>query len=548
MATTLTLILMAVVATIFGAVSRSVHESRATLEMTGRLRDTKEQMRRDLGGLTVTVSPPVDPETGEGYLEIVEGSVGAAFSAGPPPSTLQPWDMAVNSDTGEADTTVGDFDDLLMFTARSPSGSFVGRYRDGTIESDEAEIIWFVRGRTLYRRVLLICPQTMSDMDDNHNGTADATDGNGLVDLVDTGGAAFHALYDISARPQVDPSGNTPYNFGWVPNSLADLTNRENRYAHAVHPAEVFPASTVGFPYSVGRWGQLGLPTLRECSHPLWMTWADSASRPGVTAVSQIDLWNNPHPWVDTTTTPPTPQVDRVTGTLMLPPPPAPPAPPRFMGPRIAEDVILTNVLGFDIKVWDPGAPVFYRDLDGNGLVDPGEPAILPGDPGYTASLSGGSAPISFGAYVDLGYAPFYYSGSVPPTVPPGAPAPQFSTGGNLAPALVRVYDTWSFYYEHDGISQDDDDGSGVAGDAGDVIDEGTNGFDDPVDATTGGHYPGPNPPNVMPNGLVDEPAEMEAPPPYPVPLRGIQIKIRCYEPDSRQVREVTVVHDFLPK
>jgi hypothetical protein len=85
---------------------------------------------------------------------------------------------------------------------------------------------------------------------------------------------------------------------------------------------------------------------------------------------------------------------------------------------------------------------------------------------------------------------------------------------------LVRVYDTWSSYYEHDGIDQN----------YNNLIDEGTNGFDDDG------------------NGVVDDPGEMEAPPPYPVALRGIQIKIRCYEPDSRQVREVTVVHDFLPK
>ena len=36
--------------------------------------------------------------------------------------------------------------------------------------------------------------------------------------------------------------------------------------------------------------------------------------------------------------------------------------------------------------------------------------------------------------------------------------------------------------------------------------------------------------------------------PPYPYPLRGIQVKIRVFEPDSRQVREVTVVQDFLPQ
>ena len=49
-------------------------------------------------------------------------------------------------------------------------------------------------------------------------------------------------------------------------------------------------------------------------------------------------------------------------------------------------------------------------------------------------------------------------------------------------------------------------------------------------------------------NGIVDDASEWITSPPYPVPLRGIQIKIRCFEPDSRQVREITIEQDFLPK
>ncbi|MGQ9506181.1 MAG: hypothetical protein ACUVQR_14870, partial [Thermogutta sp.] len=49
-------------------------------------------------------------------------------------------------------------------------------------------------------------------------------------------------------------------------------------------------------------------------------------------------------------------------------------------------------------------------------------------------------------------------------------------------------------------------------------------------------------------DGLVDELDEWEAPPPYPAPCRGIEVTIRVFEPDSRQIRQVTVVQDFLPK
>ena len=47
-------------------------------------------------------------------------------------------------------------------------------------------------------------------------------------------------------------------------------------------------------------------------------------------------------------------------------------------------------------------------------------------------------------------------------------------------------------------------------------------------------------------DGGVDDPNERETFPPYPVSLRGIQVKIRIYERDSRQIREVTVMQDFL--
>ena len=44
-------------------------------------------------------------------------------------------------------------------------------------------------------------------------------------------------------------------------NSLADLTNRENRFGH--NPKHV-AGDVVWFPHSIDRWGQLGLPTLRS--------------------------------------------------------------------------------------------------------------------------------------------------------------------------------------------------------------------------------------------------------------------------------------------
>ena len=49
-------------------------------------------------------------------------------------------------------------------------------------------------------------------------------------------------------------------------------------------------------------------------------------------------------------------------------------------------------------------------------------------------------------------------------------------------------------------------------------------------------------------NGVVDDIGERDTLPPYSAPLRGVRITIRVYEPSSLQVRQVTIVQDFLPE
>jgi len=190
-----------------------------------------------------------------------------------------------------------------------------------------------------------------------------------------------------------------------------------------------------------------------------------------ITPQPTIDFWNNPCPW---------PEIDTMTDTDNL---------TGFAGPRVAEDVVLSNVIGFDVKVWSPWA------------LDP-----------RTGTQ---------GAYVDLGYG-----------TKPDDPLASSGHAKSYLPSLAArgfIYDTWSTHYEHDGIDQDQgmDNGAGV--------DQGTNGFDDVMVGTT------------ATNGI-DDVTERETMPPYPVPLRGIQVKIRSYEPTTRQIRETTVVQDFLPK
>ncbi len=510
-ATALTLVMISAVARIFGQISSSVADSRSTLEMSDRLRSAAARLQLDLAGHTVTPIPPRTPETNEGYTEISEGPVGPVIAVIPKDyAAYYPKDIPVDPTDAwaprafkphpddetiwYADTTVGDNDDILMLTTRSADRPFVGRRWNAVtsqveaIESHVAEVAWFIRGRTLYRRVLLVAP------------------GVNVSDPRLFPPAGFYELNDLSVHAKLDASNNLYL----VANTLADLTRPENRFAHP---------QDLGFPFDVRRWGELGLPTLRECSHGNWVAGATNPGqlpitpKPGssVNGVIKIDFWNDPHPWEE---------LEPMTGTHF----------DFFPGPRVAEDVILTNVIGFDIKVWDPGAPI-VQDNNDNTIV------LAPGDPDYPPpnKIFVDFTPVSYGAYVDLGYLNDGYGISNPRYVPlSGMPVPNFhhtgtplsklQAGFGPSPGLVaRVYDTWSLHYEYDGVDQDNDG----------MVDEGTDGFDND---------------QVGVQGVVDDPGERETSPPYPVPLRGIQIKIRVFEPDTRNIREVTIIQDFLPK
>jgi hypothetical protein len=440
-ATTITLVMMGLVAQLFSAFGQGVTGSRSIIELTDQMRAVGWRLRQDLGGATAPTLPPRRPEANEGYFELLEG-----------PAT----DANASVIKASTDTTLltADCDDLLMFTTRTSDAPFVGRFGTGTIESPVAEVAWFCRPATqqlpggptlftLYRRQLLV----MDYVGVNPFQSA----GNSLSWSAVGSWDSFYLSSDISCAlvPSTGPSSQ-PF---LRPNSLRDLTMRENRYGH--NPNGV--ASAVAFPYPA----------------------------------SQAPLSISP-----------------------------------LSGTRLGEDIVLNNVLAFDVRVLDPDAPIQVASPGG---------AVTPSDPGFVA----GSGTAGLGAYVDL-----FWNRAVTADSPPGGGSPlalfpptgttafqspgvyvagtSGTTGKTLLGAVATgtaVYDTWSTHYEANGI---DENNNGV-------IDEGTNGLDDNN------------------NSLVDEPAEAETSPPYPVPLRGIEVRIRCYEPSSRQVRQVTIRHTFVP-
>jgi len=387
-ATTMTLIIMGVVAQLFSLLGRSVSGNQSTMTMNEKLRGVAQMLRTDLGGITVMTLPPARPEADSGYLEIIEGPTNDTSNASP----------ALNADC----------DDVLMFTTKSLGKPFVGVFSGtSSIESQFAEVAWFCQQSadqpllgsgtklyTLYRRQLLSMAYV---------GAEPFLSGSNSVASPATW-ESFYNSYDLSCRLE----GGRLY-----PNSLGDLTKRENRFLHKTTFPFFFDGTLPGVILS-------------------------GAGREG-------------------------------------------------------NDVVLTNVIAFDVRVFDPSAPTVagsastgaYVNLNWNGE---STPATI----GTTFPVSGKSA------FQGVGVS---YKNNATATL--GFP----------------TYDTWSLHYEFNGV---DEDGDGL-------IDEGSNGQDDNN------------------NDIIDDPAEAETSPPYPVPLRGLEVRIRCYEPSSRQVRQITVRHTFAP-
>ena len=389
-ASSIALVVMGALTSLFAMFGRSVSDSQSVVDMNNRMRLAANRLRMDLAGVTAPLTPPLDGESGAGYFEIVEG-----------PQTDDNSAVPAN--------LLADTDDAMVFTTRSSTQPFSGKFGSARMECDYAEVAWFclpssyqpVAGlqlQTLYRRNLLVV---------GYVGSSPFTTSNANV-LTGQSLPGAYSLYDISLRA----TGASTV----APNKLTDLMQRPYRFFHGPDIGNAFPTSTAGLAFD-----------------------ANSG--------------------------------------------------------REGEDVVLTNVIAFDVRVFDPDAVARQS----------GTVTLLPGDPGYAA----GSPGQTYGCFIDLGQ-----DTVVPATT---LSSPMAARSRISAATGTATYDTWTTHYEYNG-KDDDNDGS---------IDEGTDGIDNDG------------------NGLVDESAEAETSPPYAVPLKAIEIRIRCYDPTSKQVRQITIRHAF---
>ncbi len=518
MATALSLIMFAAVAQIFGMMGNAMRDARAKIELSGNLRSVANHLQTDLNNLTVDVLPWVKPGSNQGYFEIIEGPDRdvdfAAFDVigDDPTITTDPHNGSMG----------GDADDVICFTAYSKDQPFVGLIYGDLVPYTGSNIphkYWidqssgnFTVITSQYAEIVYFTKLTPSD-DRNVEewSTQDYRDANETVTLYrrvflirpdifvgnpNVGGSGTIASYDLKeaeARTYYDLSMSATTSTQWQTNSLEDLQSRERRIGHSVL------GSSTTFPFAANPANLLSFEQLNTRIDSL--VTSGSTTRPN-------------------------------------------------LRDRTGEDVILTKTLAFDVKVFDPSA-VIRQEAAASGGTIAGQPGdfYYPPSGSNTAVYEAYTAGTSMtGAFVDLQWTAGGRATDPLPATSASIFGKQPASGSKLGsqtvgnysqmPSMLRVpgnngagmqdtsltyayYDTWPLLYESDGIDQDDG-GSGA-------IDEGTNGFDDNND------------------GVVDDVGEYETSPPYPVPLRGISVTVRAIEEGTRQIRQDTIMADFLP-
>jgi hypothetical protein len=490
-----------------------------------------------------------------------------------------------------------------------------------TVESPLAEVVWYAienpeeesdaNGffgepgmRTIYRRALLIAPWinpyrltlNNGDIDDTFTlESDDFTAQPGLVRILRSNLdqnavpqaiaalVAFQERYDLSVRLEWDPLLGSDGRWKIVANTLGDLTKRENRYEHHFYR----PGGNREYPYAVISSGsdyegydvtfvadpEIGgpAPSARAQANLI-----DSAGVDDVVANFSIDPSNlggprylaRPYAYIeeDSGTLATSRAMLNVDGEVVRVVPGLVP----LSGERRGEDVMLTDALGFDLRVYDPGAPLFAHTVT-ETVLEPTDPAWwlayvhADNTNGSNSEIGGnnGAASPTFpfvgqGAYVDVGYG-FDARRTVDPYLPPPQFAAAFSTAtvpwfftaralsdvynNQLAPGYA-VFDTWSFHFENNGLNEDHD----FDVSSNPMIDEGTNGLDDRDPRIAGAAIDRVDHVDDIAALGPDDVGERETVPPYDKPLRGVQVLLRLYERDSRQVRQVSVNQSFVPE
>jgi len=663
-----TLLMMAALAKAFNFIGQKVRDSRVEVGLSGRLRDVTHRMKEELGAATVQIDPVTRTQQGDGYIVYFEGPLSDSSGVLLGPANLQDSKFGDFDDylafTAKApgnqvfqgkvprfvlDQNTAQTQGVAYDPANFP-GNIGGALDPVVITSKYAEVIYFaspvyqtapdqndpdqrilvydasgnpqfvdndgdlIPDRIqLHRRVLLIRPDlnlangtlpslTPSAFDPgqpnfNYLGSdlwpADGTTASPAIKTPGTHGLSveqnsrawligmspIHQYCDLSVRRNTNAIGAPTATVS--ANSLADLTQPDNRFAHVRAPkSQVGLSVPPAVQYtSMPLLAMGGAPPLLAASPA-----ATPATLNGFLRPEFVLGWDLTH-------------TDLLGDGWGI--------------ERLGEDVLASNVIGFDVQIFDPQAQLLLAPgADGNwgvagsdddlsGTADDASEAgasnsddvlVGPNDPGYSASLSafvsGGTAapiPALQGDFVDLFYPRLaggslqgslslpmletdfsgYRSFRFDPTLPAAGNYPDglYKSGrlvrGPNGSILIQqpAYDTFTDGYEHDGFLQRSP--AHVAASPGDTPFGGAGTL-----WWLGGQTLGVRPPST--SGTTTAMAEMldwgakgfddvgplgsvgqETSKPFAAPLRALRVRVRLQDPNTQLLEQMSAVVHF---
>ncbi len=359
--------------------------------MSGQMQAVSNRIQRDIDHTTCPLTPPVDPDWGAGYLQYIEGPQSDSDGL----ALVGQGQFATNLDVdnnGAADALAaqGDRDDVLALTIKSSGEPFKGTMWFPVtpsvpvlinIESQTAEVVWWV-----------------ATYDANNNGVADPLESRMLLRRVllvqPTPADAFAQTTTGLTYGQVV----TPWRY-----NVASFLDTD---ASAIDDP--------GLPAPLA----LGVNTLSDLSSPL--NRALGLTFQQFPTLIPPDDRNPPDD-------PTTPADDTTADTVW------------DMG-EFGEFVVLSDLLAFDIRVYDSQAPLLVVNAASNVAIGPGDPLYLNPDAPSQTNLRGlpdirqailnvnpttgqpvnANAPyiVGRGAFVDLGYAVQRSTALAPRTAP----------------------------------------------------------------------------------------------------------------------------------
>ena len=602
----LLILIMTIVVQIFQSATGAMSASRAYQELDQGLRRLDSTIRQDLNGVTARLTPPLDPKDNLGYFEYIENAFADAqgedaddclsFTAKAPegqPFTGRVWLPLPANQAIQPTLVTSQYAEVIYFLRNGnlyrrvllvaperQSSLGMGAGANGGYSTpmfNGLSVSWqgmndlSARPSTTFRPATSApILNTLSDLTNRENRAFhprffNDTYGNGLPDDQNRDGipdyypTLYPQVFDanpplINEVPLQVPSRSSnlmpfPYMYQWAYSRTDPATVGSGQgWIHSLDPsgssfnqAPLEIGDSLPVPTTAGaRQTSYGLPTWRET---MSTAWTDPVLRsPGNQSLGlqyrdpSADPANDPN---NVNFLPPVagqPFSDNAGSTSFQT--------TTIPSPIWEDDLIMTGVRSFDIKAYDNMFPGYVDlgwgdDIRVNGGVTP---PFLTGTP---VDSSAGNTQAPRWTYNGTTYSndnnrlfhlTYAHEGRIPPlradfrldaqspnpTYGTAAYTPQFpafagytSNVGDDQTSVIRlrrVWDSWSTDYTR------------APGSA--------------HNATT-----------YRPTGLPFEPPVYPSyPPPYPMPLRGIQIQIRVVDPRNERIKTLTIRQDFSDK